>query len=208
MRTCAYSDGLIEHGNLWHAPYLLISSTSAGARKTDDVNTDTDNRTEGEFPNLTAKWAKRLMFNGDEIGYTCPEVEFNASRFRKKENQMQSKTRAVAVLLGFAGLASAQSLTSPVSIRIPASSVALPGDAGLRSHTNVRVLVPANSRAWSSSQANPAAGSPPFSGYLYQTPASIACIYGFVTASAGCNPNIGDGKSDRRLERNCHRRRL
>ncbi len=102
---------------------------------------------------------------------------------------MQSKTRVIAVLLGFAGLAPAQSLTSQASIRIPRSSVALPGDAGLRSHTNIRVLVPANSSGWSSSQANPEAGSPPFSGYLYQTPASIACIYGFVTASAGCNPN-------------------
>jgi kumamolisin len=102
---------------------------------------------------------------------------------------MQSKTCAVAVLLGFAGLASAQSLTSSIGVRIPTSSVALPGDAGLRSHTNIRVLIPANSQAWSSSQANPTAGSPPFPGLLYQTPASIACIYGFVTASSGCNPN-------------------
>jgi kumamolisin len=102
---------------------------------------------------------------------------------------MQTKTRVIAVLLGFAGLASAQSVTSPVSIRIPESSLALPGDAGQRSHTNIRVLVPANSRAWSSSQSTSAAGSPPFSGYLYQTPASIACIYGFVPALSGCNPN-------------------
>ena len=102
---------------------------------------------------------------------------------------MQSKTRVVAVLLGFAGLASAQSTSSPVSISIPKSSVSLPGDAGLRAHTNIEVLVPANSQAWSSSQSTAAAGSPPFSGYLYQTPASIACIYGFVPATSGCNPN-------------------
>jgi len=101
---------------------------------------------------------------------------------------MQSKTRVVAVLLGFAGLASAQSFSS-VSISIPKSSVSLPGDAGLRAHTNIEVLVPANSQAWSSSQSPQAAGSPPFSGTLVQTPASIACIYGFVTASSGCNPN-------------------
>ena len=31
---------------------------------------------------------------------------------------------------------------------------------------------------------------PPTSGELFQTPASIACIYGVVTASHGCNPNL------------------
>jgi kumamolisin len=37
--------------------------------------------------------------------------------------------------------------------------------------------------------ANPEQG-PPFSGYLFETPASIACIYNLVAAPvAGCNPN-------------------
>ena len=37
--------------------------------------------------------------------------------------------------------------------------------------------------------AKPEAGGPPFTGYLIETPASIACIYKLTTAVAGCNPN-------------------
>jgi len=36
----------------------------------------------------------------------------------------------------------------------------------------------------------PQVAGPPFLGYLYQTPASIACIYALVQPEAGCNPNI------------------
>ena len=35
------------------------------------------------------------------------------------------------------------------------------------------------------------AGTPPFSWYFYETPASLACIYGLIsTTVAGCNPNL------------------
>jgi subtilase family serine protease len=30
---------------------------------------------------------------------------------------------------------------------------------------------------------------PPFTGYGYETPGSLACLYGLVAAAAGCNPN-------------------
>jgi kumamolisin len=61
-------------------------------------------------------------------------------------------------------------------------------DFGKRAHSNVRILVP---------PANPFAklqstgGAPPFSGYFYETPASLACIYGLIGPTvAGCNPNL------------------
>jgi len=70
------------------------------------------------------------------------------------------------------------------SVVIPASSLARPGAEGLEAHTNVRFFVPAQTRA-----AGSAAGKPPFPGLNFETPASLACIYGLTTPSAGCNPN-------------------
>ena len=67
---------------------------------------------------------------------------------------------------------------------VPASSIAKAGDAGKRAHTNVRIFVPDGGFK----NANPFAG-PPFSGYGFETPASIGCLYHLTTAVAGCNPN-------------------
>jgi subtilase family serine protease len=63
---------------------------------------------------------------------------------------------------------------------IPASSHALAADKGKKAHTNVRFINPSNS-------ADPLF-PPPFSGYPYETPASLACIYQLVTPVSGCNP--------------------
>lgn len=57
--------------------------------------------------------------------------------------------------------------------------------------THLRVLAPSNSR----SQFGPATAKPselpPFSGYLFETPASIACVYRLVDSRVpGCNPNL------------------
>jgi subtilase family serine protease len=83
------------------------------------------------------------------------------------------------------GLAIAQYANPASSIIVPNSSIALRAEAGIRAHTNVQAIVPA---------AGPRAAAtipgPPFPGFLYQTPASIACIYGFVPVAAGCNPNL------------------
>jgi subtilase family serine protease len=59
----------------------------------------------------------------------------------------------------------------------PASSQARPEDAGIRAHTNISILFPGFVRARNSS---PPAG--------YETPASLACVYGFVPQAEGCNP--------------------
>lgn len=64
---------------------------------------------------------------------------------------------------------------------IPASSQAQPGDQGVRAHTNIRLMIP--------TVAEPAE-APPYLGYGYETPASLACIYRLVRPIPGCNPNL------------------
>ena len=63
---------------------------------------------------------------------------------------------------------------------IPASSQAEPGDLSVRAHTNIRLIVPV---------ATAPAEAPPYLGYGYETPASLACIYELVLPISGCNPN-------------------
>ncbi len=68
---------------------------------------------------------------------------------------------------------------------IPVSSIEMPSDSGIRAHTNIRVFVPTD--GFQSPQ--PQAGWPPYVGYLYETPASIGCIYNLTAGIQGCNPN-------------------
>jgi kumamolisin len=70
---------------------------------------------------------------------------------------------------------------APGSIIIPPSSLANAEDLGVRAHTNIRLVAP------------PAASPselPPYLGYGYETPASLACIYRLVSPIKGCNPNL------------------
>jgi subtilase family serine protease len=70
---------------------------------------------------------------------------------------------------------------------IPSSSVAHPGEAGVKARTNIQLFVPA-------AGFGPKLGTtgPPFPGFFYQTPASLACIYHFNPPTPvdppGCNP--------------------
>lgn len=63
---------------------------------------------------------------------------------------------------------------------IPLSSRANPEDKGVRAHTNVRFTVP---EGISPNEA------PPASGFAYETPSSLACLYHVVTPIKACNPN-------------------
>lgn len=76
--------------------------------------------------------------------------------------------------------------TAPSVLRgrvfVPQSSMVAAEDKGKRAHTNVRLMIPVD-------DANPFE-TPPYSGYLYETPASLACIYGLVTQISGCDPNL------------------
>jgi kumamolisin len=64
---------------------------------------------------------------------------------------------------------------------IPASSEAQIQDLGLRAHTNIQIIMPSG---------NGPAEAPPYAGYGYETPASLACIYRLVDPVRGCNPNV------------------
>jgi kumamolisin len=69
------------------------------------------------------------------------------------------------------------------SLIIPASSVVKPSDLGVRSHTNVRYMT-----FGKGTTAQPSA-LPPYGGYFFETPQSLACIYHVVTPITNCNPN-------------------
>jgi subtilase family serine protease len=64
----------------------------------------------------------------------------------------------------------------------PASSIAHAGDTGLRAHTHLQIFVPEE-------VVTPFAG-PPFAGFGFETPASLACIYSLVPRQSLCNPNL------------------
>ena len=69
---------------------------------------------------------------------------------------------------------------TPRAVVIPSTSKAAEEDLGLRSHTNVRFLA----------EPGPSpAELPPFTGYAYETPASLGCVYGLTSYVQGCNPN-------------------
>jgi kumamolisin len=77
---------------------------------------------------------------------------------------------------------------APGSLFEPQSNYVLVPDFGKRVHSNVRILVPPANRF---AKVQTSTGTPPFSGYFYETPASLACIHSLIsTAVAGCNPNL------------------
>jgi kumamolisin len=84
------------------------------------------------------------------------------------------------LLVGFTTTALAQVPT------LPRSSISNAADAGQLAHTNLQILTSSGNFTTAAPQAIGA----PFAGYLYQTPASIACIYNLQPAVSGCNPNV------------------
>jgi kumamolisin len=108
--------------------------------------------------------------------------------------------------LGFAGAQDAdktsQSVTTnskPIKMRagqivVPLSSMP-PAIQGTTlktrlAQTNVRVYVP---DGWKPDEVIPPGPyytpTPPYSGYAYETPASLACVYDVITVTSSCNPN-------------------
>lgn len=100
-------------------------------------------------------------------------------------------TAAVVVGAWFAAVptASAQTdaahrlLAHRAQLLIPSSSQSRAADVGARAHTNIRVVVPP-------ADAATPGEAPPYLGYGYETPASLACIYRLVQPIRGCNPNV------------------
>ncbi len=79
-------------------------------------------------------------------------------------------------------------------IEVPGSSIERPDQIGQRAHTNIKMFVPETGIGTAlppslSRSATPQLG-PPAPGYLFETPASLGCVYNLVTPIvAGCNPN-------------------
>jgi len=72
--------------------------------------------------------------------------------------------------------------SAPGTLVIPKSNMSETPPAGhyFVAHTNVEALIPAGVKPGE---------TPPFPGYGYETPASLACVYSMVTTlPAGCNP--------------------
>jgi kumamolisin len=92
-----------------------------------------------------------------------------------------------AISLGIANTAAGQVQMHGGQVRTPESSIEHEGDIGRRAHTNIKFFVPRGGRLESSAAAT---SGPPFPGYLFETPASLACIYNLVARSNGCNPNM------------------
>lgn len=91
-----------------------------------------------------------------------------------------------AFSFGAVNLASAQAQHRGGQVTIPASSTERKGDIGLRAHTNIKIFTPTGGLP---KQSAAVTVGPPFAGYLFETPASLACIYNLVSQSAGCNPS-------------------
>lgn len=66
------------------------------------------------------------------------------------------------------------------TLLIPPSNHLKEEDRGLKAHTNLRVVIPPVSKP---------SELPPYSGYGYETPASLACVYRLAGPIRGCNPN-------------------
>lgn len=107
-------------------------------------------------------------------------------KFRKSR-----ANKLVLPLCIFSSIAST-ALTAETVI-IPETSIEKPEHhgKGTHAHTHFRIIsVEEHAKAPSVFPAKIAQpDSAPFSGYSYQTPASIACIYGLVAQTNGCNPN-------------------
>lgn len=104
---------------------------------------------------------------------------------------------AIGIALSFGGQALAQTAQPPAgarliqrptySIVVPSSSLSRPEDFGKAAHTNIKFIMPKDLKA-NARGVSPLVG-PPFSGYGFETPASLACIYGLAVFTTGCNPN-------------------
>ena len=76
-------------------------------------------------------------------------------------------------------------------ILVPLASTEQPGDAGVRMHTHFLVHVPpghTDARPGFTVAEFPPNAIQPVTGEVSETPASLACLYGQVKATTGCNP--------------------
>jgi subtilase family serine protease len=94
----------------------------------------------------------------------------------------RSASAAAATLL-LAGGAAAQNAAGPEIVTSP-SGIEQPEDIGVRARPSVELFPPAGGYP----REIESAVGPPHSGFLFETPASVACAYELVPVTAGCNP--------------------
>jgi kumamolisin len=103
---------------------------------------------------------------------------------------------ASVCLLSFATLTLAQShaaASGPGHVYTPKSSLPQPRNENgeLMARTHLRILVPSSSQMHFGSASVQPNELPPFPGFLFETPASLACVYNLVEGPrTGCNPNV------------------
>ena len=97
------------------------------------------------------------------------------------------------VMLGLESPASADETLTLSAVHIPSTNSVNPGDTGVRAHTNVRYIIPSDTngplKVGKQGASPKVLGGPPYSGYYFETPASLACEYHLLPQTAGCNPN-------------------
>ncbi len=94
---------------------------------------------------------------------------------------------ATISMLCFQQVSAAQNQSRKGHVVIPESSVEHAGDSGIMAHTHLRIMMPAGGVFTGAPKPNEL---PPFAGFFFETPASIACIYRLAPhPKAGCNPN-------------------
>ncbi len=98
--------------------------------------------------------------------------------------QIGASILALAASAALAGTARADAdifararVTPAGTIVTPGSSIARPQDRGRAAHTNVEIFVPRGAAMNASAPAG-----------VFETPASLACVYGLTAAVTGCNP--------------------
>jgi subtilase family serine protease len=114
------------------------------------------------------------------LGAERESSELRRLKTMKRFSGLTAIVTAVLILSALAAPALAQVASGEGRVTIPESSKARPGDAGVRFHTNIEIFTPKS--------GDPSVG-PPFSGYAFETPASLACVYRLTTYIPGCNPN-------------------
>lgn len=98
-----------------------------------------------------------------------------------QKTRLSIASLGIALVLG--SIATAQMHRSDGKVLVPDSSIEKPTDIGRAAHTNVRVFLPAVPL-----QSGKTVG-PSYSGFAFETPASLACVYGLSKAVSGCSPN-------------------
>ena len=98
-----------------------------------------------------------------------------------KSSYLRMSPAIAALLLALCAIP----VSAQTTITQPPSSTSSVADDGQLAHTYLEILASSGDFT-----ATPQAVGPPFAGYLYQTPASITCVYNLQPGTRGCNPNV------------------